>query len=137
VTKYPYETPLEVRFRDVDAMGHVNNAVYVTYIEHARACFFRDAFGVRKIEDIDFIVARVEVDFLKSIRMEDDVRIRLGISRVGASSFDIQYLVTANGEPAARVKSVQVFFDYAGRQKKPVPEAFKERIRPYLVEGGR
>jgi acyl-CoA thioester hydrolase len=135
--EYPYETPVEVRFKDVDAMGHVNNAVYITYFEQARACFFRDVFGVRKVEDIDFIVARMEVDYLKPIRMEDDVKVRLGISRVGASSFDVQYLVTANGEPVARGKGVQVFFDYARREKKPVPDDFREKVRPFLAGGER
>jgi acyl-CoA thioester hydrolase len=49
-----------VRFRDLDPMGHVNNAVTVTYFEHGRAAFFRDHFGVQNISDIDFIVARME-----------------------------------------------------------------------------
>lgn len=137
VTKYPYETPVEVRFRDVDAMGHVNNAVFVTYCEQARACFFRDVFGVRRVEDIDFIVARMEVDYLRPIRMEDEVRVRLGVSRVGASSFQIRYLVTAGGEPAAKASSVQVFFDYATREKKPVPGPFREKVVPFLAGEGR
>ena len=136
MSEYPYETPIEVRFRDVDAMGHVNNAVFVTYCEQARAFFFRDVFGVRRVEDIDFIVARMEVDYLRPIRLEDEVRVRLRVSRVGVSSFDVQYEVTAGGEPAARARSVQVFFDYATRRKKAVPEAFRQGVGPFVAAGG-
>lgn len=130
---YPYETPVEVRFKDVDAMGHVNNAVFVTYFEQARASFFRDVFGVRRVEDIDFIVARMEVDYLRPVRMEDEARVRLGLSRVGTTSFTVEYLLTAGGETAARGRSIQVFFDYARREKKPVPEAFRAKAALYSI----
>lgn len=130
--EYPYEVPIEVRFRDIDAMGHVNNAVYVTYFEHGRAAFFRDVFSVRSVSDIDFIVARVEVDYKRPILLSDPVTLRLRLADVGRTSFAVEYALLASGEVAAEGRSVQVFYDYEKGAKIPVPEGFLEKARPYL-----
>jgi acyl-CoA thioester hydrolase len=127
--EYRYEIPIEVRFRDLDAMQHVNNAVYVTYFEHGRAAFFRDHFGVKAVSDIDFIVARVEVDYRRPILLTDEVRLQLRVGDVGRTSFAVEYRLLASGEVAAEGRSVQVFYDYEKKAKKPVPPGFAERVR--------
>lgn len=134
--EYPYEIPIEVRFRDLDAMQHVNNAVYVTYFEHGRAAFFRDHFDVKSISDIDFIVARIEVDYRRPIHLSDTVRLQLRISEVGRTSFAVEYRLLASGEVAAEGRSVQVFYDYAKGAKKPVPPGFLDKVRPGIAGGG-
>lgn len=134
---HPFTVLIPVRFRDIDAMGHVNNAVFVTYMEQARQAFFERHFGVRRLADIDFIVARVEVGYLRPVRLESAVEMGLGISAVGTSSFTVDYLLAADGEAAARARSVQVFYDYAAGAKKPVPEAFRAAAAPFRVPGER
>jgi acyl-CoA thioester hydrolase len=131
-----YEIPIEVRFRDLDAMGHVNNAVYVTYFEHGRAAVFRDLFGVRSVSDIDFIVARMEVDYRRPVLLSDPVLLQLRLAEVGRTSFAVEYRLLASGELAAEGRSVQVFYDFEKGVKKPVPPGFREKTRPYSRDGG-
>lgn len=132
---FAFSVPVPVRFRDIDAMGHVNNAVFVTYLELGRQAFFEALVGMRRLEDIDFIVARVEVDYLSPVQLESRVELGIRVAAVGNSSFTLEYLVTADGEPAARARSVQVFYDYAAGAKKPVPASFRQAAAPYFAPG--
>ncbi len=117
--------PMQVRFADVDGMVHVNNAVFATYFEHGRTEYFRKVRGLVRCTDFDFILARQEIDFLAPILLEDDVRLGIRVSEIGRTSFGFAYLLTRNGEAAARGRSVQVFYDYERRTKKPVPDDFR------------
>lgn len=123
-----FRLPIEVRFGDVDGMGHVNNACFATYLEHGRTRFFRDVVGAASLAEIDFILARLEIDFVAPILLEDEVVLEMRVTDVGRTSFGFDYLLTRNGDVAARGKSVQVFFDYAGGRKKPVPEEFRALV---------
>ena len=125
---YPFETEIQVRFRDIDAMGHVNNVVYGTYFEMAREALFREAFGVAEATDFTFILARLEMDFRRQVRYEDRVRVGLREGEVGRTSFSFEYRLEAAGELAAEGRSVQVCYDYAAKAKAPLSEAFKTRL---------
>jgi acyl-CoA thioester hydrolase len=133
---YPFEITVEVRFRDLDPMGHVNNAVYATYFEMGRAAFFHDVFEVIDAGGFDFILARIEIDYLRPALMSDSLKLGLRISSVGKTSFTFEYLLSAQGESVASGRSVQVFFDYEKKTKKPIPETFREKVRPFLAGGG-
>ena len=109
-----------VRFRDCDAMGHVNNAVYSTYLEEARIGVLGDL--------IDFILARVEIDFRSELRAGEDVEVRTRCSRIGTKSFDLEHEITADGRVVAEGKSVLVSYDYELAQSVPVPDALRERL---------
>jgi len=87
VAEHPYVHRDTVRFRDCDAMGHVNNAVYSTYLEEARIGVLGDL--------IDFILARVEIDFRSELRAAEEVEVRTRCSRVGRKSFDLEYVMRA------------------------------------------
>lgn len=117
--------PIQVRFRDLDALGHVNNAVYLSYFEVARVAYFgrleRDW-----LEKGHFILARAEVDFLRPILLGDAVEVGVRVVRLGRSSFDMEYLLRANGEAAARGKTVQVWLE--GGKPAPLPQAIRKRI---------
>jgi acyl-CoA thioester hydrolase len=131
---FPFVTEIPMRFSDIDAMGHVNNAVYVTYFEMGRVAILDQVIGSRKLEEIKFVVARVEVDYIRPIFFSDKVQIGLRVSSIGKSSFTIEYLITANGKPAAKGLTVQVFYDYEKRAKMPVPADFRARVAPFLVK---
>lgn len=122
---FPYTVSIPVRFRDLDAMGHVNHAVLLTYFEVARTTVLQDHFGLNTLQDIDFLVVRAEADYLRPVRLESSVEIGVRISKVGDRSFEVEYLCTADGETAARGKTVQAFFDPATQKSKPVPAAFR------------
>ncbi len=122
---FPVSVPIQVRFRDLDALGHVNNAVFLTYFEVARAAYFgrleRDW-----VEKGHFILARAEVDFLRPILLEDPVEVGVRVVRLGRSSFDMEYLLLAKGKEAARGKTVQVWLE--GGRPAPLPSAIRQRI---------
>ncbi len=130
-----FQTPVAVRFKDLDAMGHVNNAVYPTYFEEARADFSREVFGLSRIEDFDFLVARIEINYRRPLRYGEPLTAGVRVSGVGATSFTLEYVLAAGGEVVAEGRSVQVFFDYAAGSKKPVPAGFIEKARGYLAPG--
>jgi acyl-CoA thioester hydrolase len=125
---YPVVVDLEVRYRDLDPLGHVNNAVYLSYIEHARVPYFellglaRGAFG----EGAAPVVARAEIDYLRPVFLGQRVRVGARIVRLGRTSFTMAYLVAADGKPAARAKTVHVMV--AGREKVPLSPELRARI---------
>ena len=109
-----------VRFRDCDLMGHVNNAVYSTYLEEARIGVLDDL--------VDFILARVEIDFRSELRTGEEVEVRTRCSRVGTKSFDLEHVIAADGRVVAEAKSVLVSYDYGRGESVPVPDELRERL---------
>jgi acyl-CoA thioester hydrolase len=124
-----FVVPWQVIFRDVDAFGHVNNAVYLTYFEWARA---RMWFALNGLEgaptDIGFIVARAEIDFILQIGMEP-IEIRVRISEMRNTSFDTLYeLRLADGRLAATGKVVVVLFDWKSQRKTPIGDELRRKV---------
>jgi acyl-CoA thioester hydrolase len=118
----------QVRFRDLDPMGHVNNAVFLTYIEQARVAFFAEAGAATGLEDMTMIVARVEIDFKAPVRLGQEVEISVRASRFGTKSFDLDYELNVDGELVAAAKSVQVAYDYDRREPIPLPADWREKL---------
>jgi acyl-CoA thioester hydrolase len=122
VSSHPFVHRERVRFRDCDAMGHVNNAVYSTYLEEARIGVLGDL--------VDFILARVEIDFRSELRMGEEVEVRTRCSRIGTKSFDLEHVVsTTGGRLVAHAKSILVSYDYALGESVAVPVAMRERLQ--------
>ena len=117
-----------VRFRDLDPMGHVNNAVFLTYIEQARVTYLAEVGAATGLEDMNIIVARVEIDFKAPVRMGQEVEISVHASRFGTKSFDLDYVLRVDGEVVAEAKSVQVAYDYDRRAAVPLPEEWREKM---------
>jgi acyl-CoA thioester hydrolase len=120
VAFFPHLHRDRVRFRDCDAMGHVNNAVFSTYLEEARIGVLGDL--------IDFILARVEIDFRSELRMGEEVEVQTVCSRVGTKSFDLEHVVSAGGRVVAEAKSVLVSYDYERGASVPVPSELRTRL---------
>lgn len=114
--------PLEVRFRDLDALGHVNNAVMVTYLEVARWQWWRAWLAGRPFDEEGFLIARVEVDYRQPILITDEVRVEVHCSRVGTTSFDLLYRVfrAQDGATLAEARTVQVMLDFATQAPAPL-----------------
>ena len=117
-----------VRFRDLDAKGHVNNAVFLTYLESARVAFLLELGAASGLDDLSFIVARVEIDFRAPIAFGEEVEVGVRASRFGSKSFDLEYELRADGRLAAEAKSVQVAYDYERRAPMPLPDEWRERL---------
>ncbi|MFB3854366.1 MAG: acyl-CoA thioesterase [Vicinamibacterales bacterium] len=128
-----FRCPIEVRFCDIDALGHVNNAVFFTYMEEARVAFGRAILGRRGLEGLDYILARAECDFRRPIRFGDSVEARVTVSALGRTSFTLDYeLADPTGDPVfARARSVQVAYDFERRKPKPIPDEMRSKLEEY------
>jgi acyl-CoA thioester hydrolase len=125
----PFETTVSVRYRDLDPMGHVNNAVYASYLESARNDFFRDVLG-EELADTDAVLASLSLDFAAPIQSGDDVTVAVWIPEVGETSCTFAYEVRANGDRAATGETVLVTLDDAG-EPIPLPERLRTTAADY------
>ncbi len=126
-----FQCSIEVRFADLDAYGHVNNAKYFTYLETARTKLFLENFVDFMNEGVLFIVVRAECDFKKPIRLQDAVQIGLWVSTVGKTSFEVDYLIEdPQGRLYATAKTVMVAFDQKKNQPTALPEKFTQMFLP-------
>jgi len=121
-----FETTVEIRFADIDAMGHVNNAVYFSYFEQARMAYFKER--VARIWDWNehgVIVARNEIDYIYPVFLNDRMNIRLWVEHVGSKSFTVCYRVVVGERLCATGKSVLVCFNHKNKATQVLPEAWR------------
>ena len=117
---YPFVHSERVRFRDCDAMGHVNNAVFSTYLEEAR-------IGV--LDGLTpFILARVEIDFRSELRAGEQIEIGTRVARIGTKSFELEHQIRSNGRVVADARSVLVGYDYDAGKSVPLSAEIKARL---------
>ena len=98
---YPFSCPVQVRWRDLDAFAHVNNAAIATYLEVARTAAWRTCFGGREALDISFFVKGLEIQFKRPVALYDEVVVWLRVGEIRGASFTFEYLVEANSKVAA------------------------------------
>jgi acyl-CoA thioester hydrolase len=128
MTDFEYETELQVRFRDLDAMGHVNNAVYATYLEQARVDYYADVLGVG-LDDIDTVLVNLEIDYRHEVVLDDEtVTIAMGVRSIGESSVVVEYEIRAGDRVAATAETTQVYVDPDEGGSRPLPEAWVEQM---------
>ncbi|MBK9714593.1 MAG: acyl-CoA thioesterase [Kouleothrix sp.] len=132
---FPYCVEIEVLFRDLDAMGHVNNAVYLSYLETARIKFLVDLLGLRDLSELPVILAEATISYKSPALFGERLTIGCGISRFGGKSFDMIHRIEAgDGRLVALSRTVLVMYDYATAATIAVPEDLKQRVR--ALQGG-
>jgi len=130
---YRFSTTLEVRWRDVDALGHVNNAVYFNYLEQARLHYMRElGFLPPNSTDVGVIIAEAGCRFKTPLRLGEQVTIRARVSEFHRTSFIFEYRIEGeDGRLAATAQTVQVCYDYDGQRPSPIPDAWREAFIAY------
>ena len=139
---FRHRTTLQVRFRDTDAFGHVNNAVFASYSELARVRYLIDVLQpTEEFSRMPLILARIALDFRSPIEFGEDVVVETRVDRIGTTSFDMSHRMVAGREDrlVADVDTVLVTYDYANRRPMPVPDEWRERIgtfegRPFTTD---
>ena len=129
-----HRTPLQVRFRDTDAFGHVNNAVFFTYIELARIRYFLDVLQPEApFERMPLILARVELDFRSPIMFGEEVEVETQVDRIGRSSIAMSHRMTAGADRrlVGEAQSVLVTYDYEAARPMPVPDEWRAKFAAY------
>ena len=138
LSDYKYKTSIAVRFSDIDAVGHVNNAVYLTYFEEARLKYWRDIVQWDMNEE-GVIVGRSEVNYLKPILLHDEIACYVRTSRIGNSSFDVSHVlvkITPNGEEICTTgKTVCISYNYVANKSIPIPTVERQRMIEYDEPG--
>jgi len=128
---FHYKTSIPVRFADIDAFGHVNNAVYLTYFEIARSSYWNEVVHW-DWEKMGIIIGRAEINYLKPIGLNDQVSAYVRTARVGNSSFDLDYALVklSNGEEilCTTGSTACITFDYQLHTSAPIPEAHRLKM---------
>ena len=127
---FRFSTTVEVRWRDLDAMNHVNNAVYFTYLEQARVHYMR-ARGLIPDEPsgVGFILAEASCQYRSPLTLGERATIRIRVSNLGRSSFAFAYRIEGqDGRLVAEAKSTQVCFDYDEGRSVPLSDAWRQAI---------
>ena len=126
--RFFWTMPIDVRWRDLDGLGHVNNAVYLTYFETARCAYALELLGGTRLEDITFILGESTIRYLKPAHFGDDLVIGARVERIGTKSFVLAYELRREGEVICAGSSIQVWYDYAADRSIPVPDSFRQRV---------
>jgi acyl-CoA thioester hydrolase len=121
-----FERLVPVRWRDTDAQGHVNHAVFLTYLEEARDAFYAQLIGA----DPSYVVVRVEIDLRAEVRHPDrQVTVRIQAERVGTTSLTTrETILTSSGELVAEARVVTVRWDPGQRTSMPFTDAERQQL---------
>ena len=128
---------LHPRFRDTDAMGHINNAVYVTYLEVARQEYWRRLEGSHDYGRVPFILAHVTCDFRSEAVVSEVLEIGIRCDWIGSKSFAFGYEIRekATRRLVVEASSVQVCYDYAAKRSIPMPAEIRQVLEAFEGRG--
>lgn len=134
---FKHKVPIQLRFKDIDKMGHVNNANYLTFIELARVKYFEDVVGTDKkwSQQVGIILARIEIDYKAPVFLHDTVYVYTRCSRIGNKSLTLDWVVVrekeSHEEVVAQGIAVLVCYDYTEEKTVPIPEEQRKAIERY------
>jgi acyl-CoA thioester hydrolase len=131
--EFHHRTRVEVRFRDLDAFGHVNNAVTTSYVEHGRIRYLRDVLGFSPVGEMPMILAMIQVDYATPIYFGEFVDVASRVDWIGTTSLAMSHRLTAGDDAheVARATSVLVAYDYLESKPMPVPQEWRSTLTEY------
>ncbi|MEA2987408.1 MAG: acyl-CoA thioester hydrolase [Alphaproteobacteria bacterium] len=133
---FPVRVPDLIRYGDLDRQGHVNNAVYSTYLETGRVAIIWDAAEGLQVPGATSVLARVEIDFLKELRWPGTLEIGTGVAEIGRSSYVFTQAIFHDGVCAAKARSTMVLIDGATRRARALPPELAERLGRLALRTG-
>jgi acyl-CoA thioester hydrolase len=138
LSKFKHKSAIQIRFKDIDHMGHVNNANHITYFELARIHYFRDVINeVVNWNEQGVILAKTEINYHRPILLSDNVFVYSRVSKMGNKSYEVEYAITVeNGDEivtCASGMSVQVCYNYLNNSTVAIPESWREKVQQYEV----
>jgi acyl-CoA thioester hydrolase len=132
-TKFRFQRPIKVIFRDLDGMRHVNHAVYLTYCEAARNEYWIEITGIRKVDEYDFVLAELTARYLAPAQLGDELIVSCGVTELRRASFLMGHEIykADTGERIFEMTSAQVMFDYDSGQSIPIPDQRRKQVEEY------
>lgn len=139
---YRHTVEIPVRFMDIDALQHVNNARYLNFLEESRIAYSQELLNVfNSIQELNVLVARVEIDFLRPVLFGEKLQVYTKIAKLGTKSFTFESVITTTNKkgefPAAKAVQTLVAFDPKTSKTAPISEVLRERIEelePNLIQ---
>lgn len=129
--EHDYVHRIQVRYRDIDTQGIVNNGVFPSYLTECRTGYLEDLLDLTIEEVQNIVTARLEIDYLAPVERGQNLVIYLRCSAIGTSSFTLEYEIRADGDLATRARSVHAMIDPASGDSRPIPDEIRARL-----EGG-
>ena len=123
-----HEIKLQLRYRDIDSLGHVNNAVFLSYFEIGRIGLFRLNSDEYRLDSINFVIAHMEIDFLKTLHLFDEVILRTSIVKVGRTSFTFDHVISSEYGEDVYCHGIAVAVAIRDGGKVPVPPFIKDLL---------
>jgi len=134
IDSFKYKTTIEMRFADLDMLGHVNNAVYFTYMEVGRTKYWNHAINW-DWHKTGVIIGQASIDYLAPLFLGDKITMYVRTSRIGTTSFDLEYLIVkdVNGKEVtcSKGKTVCVAFDYSSKKPVPIPDRDRNKMMEF------
>jgi acyl-CoA thioester hydrolase len=132
----PFRTEIEVCFRDLDGLGHVNNSVYLTYLEITRTRYWWAITGDRSRRDFSFILGKAECTYKSPAVLGEIIVIESGITRIGNASFTWEYRLSDkdSGRLIALAATEQVWYDYQNKRATRIPEEWRARLASFEAQ---
>jgi acyl-CoA thioester hydrolase len=134
---FKHKFPIQIRFKDIDRMGHVNNAVYLTFIETARVHYFDSVVGHgnKWSHQVGLILARTEIDYKAPVFLRDSIVVYTRCSRIGTKSITIDWVIVRDNNAAEEVVakgiSVLVCYDYDHNTTIAVPAEHRQLLEAF------
>ncbi|NOZ01967.1 MAG: acyl-CoA thioesterase [Deltaproteobacteria bacterium] len=125
-----FVSKMRVEFRDLDAMGHVNNAVYMSYLETARMDFYDQTFGEDGFNRFPIILGEVRIRFKSPAYIKEVLELGIRVTEISRRTFTFEYLIREEktGRLVVEAESIQVMYDYKAGKTIDVPAEFEEII---------
>jgi len=126
---------IQVRFADIDIMGHVNNAVYLSYFENARMHYFKHLIGENWDWNKDgIILLKNEVQYIKPVLMNDSPEIKITVEHIGNKSFILSYDLQVAGETKCIGSSTLVGYDNSQHKSISIPDKMRKQLEAWQSE---
>lgn len=132
---YRFYCPITVRYGDIDPQGHVNNARYLTYFEQARIAYIHHLglWDRKSFLDVGMILAEVRVSYFNPVQLDQNVRVGVRVTRLGAKSLHMEYSLedVPTSKELAHGESALVAYDYETHTSIPIPEVWRHAISTF------
>lgn len=130
MSEYTFETSFDPRYRDLDVNGHVNQAVYLSYLEQARTKYWEEVVGIRH-DRAPVAIVRQEIEYKTPIVLEQEVTVAQRITEIGETSFQIEYEIRVDETVAATAEVVLLALDRKSHEATPIPPEWREPIEEH------
>ena len=135
LTDFPHRVTDVIRYGDLDAQGHVNNAVFATYFESGRVAMFRNADLGIGVDNATFVLVRQEIDFTRELRWPGEVVIGTALAELGRSSFTVVQAIFTGEQCAAAARATMVIIDAVARRARPLTPEVIARLEHWKYCG--